>query len=95
MLTYNPNGSNKKDKFICVQVFIEIFLKFFRMNGRVSSTKAEQRCKLKVIQAYAPTSTYNDAEVDQLYEDSQSIMNRRPAHYNEIIGNFNVKVGDR
>lgn len=40
-------------------------------------------------------SSYDNEEAEEFYEDVQSIMNRRPAHYNVILGNFNAKAGKK
>ena len=48
---------------------------------------------LKIIQAYLPTSSHEDQEVESVYEDIDSLITNGKAHYNVIMGDFNAKVG--
>ena len=49
---------------------------------------------LTVIQAYAPTSNTEEAEVEQFYEDPQDFLELTPKKdVLFIIGDWNVKVG--
>ena len=49
-----------------------------------------------VIQAYAPTSNTEEAEVEQLYEDLQDLLELTPQKdVPLIIGNWNAKVGSQ
>ena len=50
---------------------------------------------LKCIQAYMPTSSHPDEEVEQLYEDIDNILSNSRAHYNIVMGDFSAKVGPR
>ena len=51
------------------------------------------RYRLKVIQVYAPTSTYPDDEVDAIYEDIAKAMPRTNTYYTVVMGDFNAKLG--
>ncbi|XP_022829298.1 craniofacial development protein 2-like [Spodoptera litura] len=56
--------------------------------------KLTKRYNLKVIQVYAPTSTYTDEEVEEMYEDiSRALHTTQKAHFNVVMGDFNAKVG--
>ena len=51
---------------------------------------------ITVIQAYAPTSNAEEAEVEQFYEDLQGLLElttKKDVHF--IIGNWNAKVGSQ
>ena len=49
---------------------------------------------ITVIQAYAPTSNTEEAEVEQSYEDLQDLLELTPKKYVLfIIGDWNAKVG--
>ena len=49
-----------------------------------------------VIQAYVPTCKAKEAEVEQLYEDLQDLLELTPKKYIFfIIGNRNAKVGSQ
>ena len=57
------------------------------------------QCKafnITVMQVYAPTSNAEEAEVEQLYEDLQDLLNltsKKDVLF--IIGDWNVKVGSQ
>ena len=57
------------------------------------------QCKLfniTVIQAYAPTSNAEEAEVEQFYEDLQDLVELTPKKdILFIVGNWNSKVGSQ
>ena len=57
------------------------------------------QCKplnIKVIQAYAPTSNTEEAEVERLYEDLQDLLELTPKKdVLFIIGDWNAKVGSQ
>ena len=49
-----------------------------------------------VIQAYAPTSNAEEAEVEWFYEDLQDLLELKPKKYVLfIIGDWNAKVGSQ
>ena len=51
---------------------------------------------ITVIQAYAPTSNAEEAEVEQFYEDLQDLLELTPQKdVLFVIGDWNVKVGSK
>ena len=51
---------------------------------------------ITVIQAYAPTSNSEEAEVEQFYEDLQDLLELTPKkNVLFIIGDWNAKVGSQ
>ena len=49
-----------------------------------------------VVQAYAPTSNIEEAEVEQFYEDLQDLLQLTPPkNVLFIIGDWNAKVGSQ
>ena len=51
---------------------------------------------IMVIQAYAPTSNTEEAEVELFYEDLQELLELTPQkHVHFIIGDWNAKVGSQ
>ena len=51
---------------------------------------------ITVIQAYAPTSNAEEAEVEQFYEDLQDLLELTPSKdVLFIIGDWNAKVGSQ
>ena len=54
------------------------------------------RQTIQVIQVYAQTSNAQEAEVEQLYEDLQDLLELTPKKYILfIIGEWNAKVGSQ
>ena len=55
-----------------------------------------QPFNITVIQAYAPTSNAEEAEVEQFYEDRQDLLELIPQKdVIFIIGDWNAKVGSQ
>ena len=51
---------------------------------------------ITVIQAYAPTSSAEEAEIEQFYEDLQDLLELTPIKdVLFIIGDWNAKVGSQ
>src|ERR1700744_6332528 len=57
--------------------------------------KLNSKYSIKVIQAYAPTSTHDDEEVEAFYEDVSTAMEENRTHYLLLVGDFNAKLGKR
>ena len=47
----------------------------------------------KVVQVYAPTSTHEDEEVEEFYEEVSKIMSESKSYYKIVIEDFNAKAG--
>ena len=48
---------------------------------------------MSIIQAYLPTISHTDEEVDIVCEDMDSLITNTKTHFNIIMGDFNAKVG--
>ena len=49
---------------------------------------------ITIIQVYAPTSSYDDSEVDEFYRELQSIADQTPKQEILVVqGDWNAKVG--
>lgn len=61
---------------------------FFSINERVAiiATKLNKRYRLKIVHAYAPTSSYDDEAVDSFYKDVESAMNKEIAWFTIVMG---------
>ena len=57
--------------------------------------KINNKYSVKVIQAYAPTSTHDNEEVEAFYEDVEKAIGENRSHYQYIVGDFNAKLGKR
>ena len=64
-------------------------------SSRVASLtiKINTKYYLQVVQVYAPTSTHEDEEVEEFYEEVSKIMSENKSYYKIVIGDFNAKVG--
>ena len=50
---------------------------------------------ITIIQVYAPTSSYDDSEVDEFYREPQSLVDQTPKHNILVVqGDWNAKVGE-
>ena len=60
---------------------------FYSVSERVTGliTKSNNRYKMKIIQIYAPTSAYDD-------EDLEAVLKLHKTRYSFIVSNFNAKV---
>ena len=67
--------------------------KFYSTIERVAVVviKLNRRYKMKVVQAYAPTSSYDDEEIEQFYEDVELAMRKVQTQYTIVMGDFNAK----
>ena len=50
---------------------------------------------ITVIQAYAPTSNAEEAEVERFYEDLQDLLEHPKKDVLFILGDWNAKVGSQ
>ena len=66
-------------------------------NDRMISVRLQGKpFSITVIQAYAPTSNSEEAEVEQFYEDLQDLLELTPRKDVLLfIGNWNAKVGSQ
>ena len=66
-------------------------------NDRMISVRFQGKpCNIMVIQAYAPTSNAEEAEVEQFYEDLQDLLEVTPkTDVLFIIGGWNAKAGSQ
>ena len=66
-------------------------------NDRMNSVHFQGKpFNITVIQAYAPTSNAEEAEVEQFYEDLQDLLKLTPEKYVLFtIGDWNAKVGSQ
>jgi len=49
---------------------------------------------VKHIQVYAPTSSQDDSEADNLYENNSDILNNNNTQFTIVMGDFNAKIGN-
>ena len=68
---------------------------FKAVSDRVASVTIQlsKRYKLNIIQVYAPTSQSTQQEIDNFYDDLNSLLQGTRKHFNVIMGDFNAQVG--
>lgn len=71
-----------------------VWSSFFSINERIASVtfRLNERYKVKVFEKCASSYGSNDEEVVKFPDDIQGIMNREPAHFILVMGDFNAKV---
>lgn len=71
-------------------------MEFFGISKRVWAIviKVCKRCRLKIVQANAPTTSYDEA-VDSFYKDVESAMKKATMQFVIVMGDFNAKVGKK
>ncbi|KAI5706767.1 hypothetical protein M8J75_011119 [Diaphorina citri] len=56
--------------------------------------KLNERYKIQIVQAYAPTSTYSDEDVETFYEELKEMYEKgADCHFKLVMGDFNAKIG--
>ena len=52
------------------------------------------RYKLKLLQVYAPTTSYSEEDIHSFYNDVDGTLGK-PNHYTIVVGDFNVQIEKR
>ncbi|MEE4247402.1 MAG: reverse transcriptase domain-containing protein [Kangiellaceae bacterium] len=55
--------------------------------------KINKKYPMQVMQVYAPTSSHDSEEIEELYDEIEKEMRKNKSHYKIIMGDFNAKVG--
>ncbi|KAK6742173.1 hypothetical protein RB195_009814 [Necator americanus] len=63
--------------------------------GRLRMRRCGPTPALTIFVAYAPTSSYEEEEVEAFYMDLEKLYREDHAFYKVLIGDFNAKVGPR
>ena len=53
-----------------------------------------KRPKLKIVQVYAPTTSYPEEDTNSFYNDVDETF-RKPNHYTIVMGHFTLQIGKR
>ena len=51
-------------------------------------------CKLKIVQVFAPTTSYSEEDINSFYNDVDEILGK-PNHFTIVTGDFNAQIGER
>lgn len=81
--------------FIINKKIKHLVTKYHAVSNRVIyiMIKISNRYTLQIIHGYAPTSSAEDEEADQFYEDITNARKLEKAYYTVITGDFNAKIG--
>ncbi|KAK6765484.1 hypothetical protein RB195_025412 [Necator americanus] len=63
--------------------------------GRLRMRRCAPTPALTIFVVYAPTSSYEEEEVEAFYMDLEKFYREDHAFYKVIIGDFNAKVGPK
>ncbi|KAE9416556.1 hypothetical protein Angca_007491, partial [Angiostrongylus cantonensis] len=74
---------------------IDLFEQLTTRIGRLRLKRYGSMLALIIFVVYAPTSNYDEEEVEALYMDLEKFYREDRAFYNVIIGDFNAKIGPR
>ena len=81
--------------FICNNKLRRCVMGFNPVNDRISTIRIQ--CKpinITVVQVYAPTSSSEEEDIEDMYDTVQSVIDQTPNGDNlYIIGDWNSKVG--
>ncbi|EYC43943.1 hypothetical protein Y032_0476g2139 [Ancylostoma ceylanicum] len=72
---------------------------FEQLTTRIGRLRLRRRCgsmpALTVFIAYAPTSSYDEDEIEAFYMDMEKFYREDHTFYKVIVGDFNAKIGPR
>lgn len=90
-----PDKSEGGVGFILHRQLVERIIEIKSVSARIIylSLKLNSRYKMKIIQAYAPTSASEEDEIETFYDELGEALRTRPAHYTLLTGDFNAKLG--
>jgi len=97
-LLYNygpPTTSTKGIGFIVNQKIKESIREIKPYNERIIeiTIRINERYNLRILQVYAPTSTSEEEEIENFYEDLEKAINSKKEKFTIIMGDFNAKIG--
>eukprot|EP00794_Sanderia_malayensis_P008020 gene8020-8879_t len=87
------NDSNTGVGFLVNKNLKKKIVSYLNAGDRVAQIviQLNKRYRLQVIQVYAPTSTHDDDEVEEMYEEITKLTRNEKAHHKIIMGDFNAK----
>lgn len=55
--------------------------------------RLSERYTIQIIQVYAPTTSYSEEDIEEVYNEITQALDDNNSHFKYIIGDFNAKVG--
>lgn len=100
ILYQNNSETNSHNGGVAIMIHKNLKHQVIKMNSISSRVtyiilKLNKKYNLQVIQCYSPTSTSEDEEAEQLYEDITTARRSENARYCTIMGDFNAKIGKK
>ena len=92
----NENIRTRGVAVICDSEAAKSVLGFYPLNDRLMSIRLQGKpINTTIIQIYAPTSTAEEEDVEEFYDQLQFLIDKTPSQDTLLIlGDFNAKVGD-
>ena len=50
---------------------------------------------MKIIQLYTPTTSHDDQEIIEIYQEIENLIKKDKTHFTIITGDFNAKIGKK
>ena len=80
--------------FLVNRKFTDYIEKFETHTDRIISCKIKlEKESIHLVQVYAPTTSYEEEEIEKFYEDLEKAIHTSPSYYTIIMGDFNAKIG--
>lgn len=69
--------------------------KFESISERIAqlTVQVSKRVRIRIIQVYCPTSSSDEEEIEEVYNDLFNLINKAKSTYLIVMGDFNAKVG--
>ena len=64
------------------------------INPRVAEPFCAKRYKLKIVEVYAPTTSYSKEDINSFYNDVDETFGK-PNHYTIVMADFNAQIEKR
>jgi exonuclease III len=93
----NANNNKHGVGFLIHKKLEEKVISIKGINERIAqlTLKINQRYKMKIIQVYAPRTSYEDQEVIEIYQQIENLLKDEKTYFTIIMGDFNAKIGKK
>ncbi|CAF4172261.1 unnamed protein product, partial [Rotaria magnacalcarata] len=93
----NPNDNKNGVGFLINKKIDKKVTSIKGINERLALLTLEinPRYKIKIIQVYAPTTSHDDQEVIEIYQEIENLLKEDKTYFTIIMGDFNAKIGKK